>query len=185
MTAGLPLVLLAGALIGSAAALVIAAVTHRHPMLADALAALDERTPLPASPESGSRRSRLLLPVLRLLPVAVPDADLELLGVGRDRFLIGAASSALSLAAAGPVLGGVLAVLDIGIPVVVPTGLGVAGLLVGWTSHARRTQERADQARDELRSALVSYLQQVGLLRRGGAGVSTALTVPGMLLTDS
>ncbi|GAA1195029.1 hypothetical protein [Pseudonocardia alaniniphila] len=184
MTAGLPLVLLAGALIGTAAALVIAAITHRHPMLADALAALDERTPLPALPERGSR-SRLLLPILRRLPIAVADGDLELLGLGRDRFLIGAASSALSLAAAGPVLGGVLAVLDIGIPLVVPTGLGVVGLLVGWTSHARRIQERADQARDELRSALVSYLQQVGLLRRGGAGVSTALTVPGMLLTDS
>jgi len=186
MNSGLPLVLLAGALIGSAAALVLTACTQRHPILADALTALDERRPLPPLPERvSSRRSRLLLPILRRIPVAVPDGDLELLGIGRDRFLIGAASSALSLAAAGPVLGGVLAVLDIGIPVVVPTGLGVAGLLVGWTSHARRTSERADQARDELRSALVSYLQQVGLLRRGGAGVSTALTVPGMLLTDS
>jgi hypothetical protein len=67
----------------------------------------------------------------------------------------------------------------------VPTGLTIAGLLVGWTGHARRVRDRADRARDQLRSALVAYLQQVSLLRRGGAGVSTALTVPGTLLADS
>lgn len=185
MTGGLGLVLMAGALIGVSVALVVAACSRSHPVLADALAALDERRVRPAPAEPESRRERLLLPVLRRLPVAVPDSDLDLLGLGRDRFLIGAATSAVTLAAAGPALAGVLALLDTGIPVVVPTGFTLVGLLIGWTGHARRIRDRADDARDQLRSALVAYLQQVSLLRRGGAGVSTALTLPGQLLADS
>ena len=54
--------------------------------------------------------------------------------------------------------------------------------MVGWTGHARRIRDRAERARLELRYALVAYLQQVGLLRRGGAGVATALRVPAQLL---
>jgi Flp pilus assembly protein TadB len=184
MTGGLGLVLMAGALVGLSVALVVAACSRSHPVLADALAALDERNVRPAQEPDG-RRERLLLPVLRRLPSAVPNSDLDLLGIGRDRFLIGAATSAATLAAAGPALAGVLALLDTGIPVVVPTGFTLAGLLIGWTGHARRTRDRAENARDQLRSALVAYLQQVSLLRRGGAGVSTALTLPGQLLADS
>ncbi|TQM09809.1 hypothetical protein [Pseudonocardia kunmingensis] len=185
MTGGLEIVLLAGALLGVAVALVLAASSRRHPVLADALAALDERTARSAALGTQKSRARLLLPILRRLPVAVPDSDLELLGLGRDRFLIGAASSAAALAGAGPVLAGLLAVLDSSLPVVVPTGISAAGLLVGWSGHARQIRERADHARDQLRMALVTYLQQVSLLRRGGAGVSTALTLPAQLLTDS
>lgn len=185
MTGGLGLVLLAGVLVGVSVALVVAACSRSHPVLVDALAALDERRVRPVQAEPESPRERLLLPVLRRLPVAAPDSDLNLLGLGRDRFLIGAAISAVTLAAAGPVLAGVLALVDIGIPVVVPTGFTLVGLLIGWTGHARRTRDRAEDARDQLRSALVAYLQQVSLLRRGGAGVSTALTLPGQLLADS
>ncbi|MHA6783181.1 hypothetical protein ACVGOW_19605 [Pseudonocardia saturnea] len=185
MSGGLGLVLMAGALIGLSAALVVAACSRSHPVLADALAALDERQVRPSQGEAVTPRDRLLLPILRRLPVAVPDSDLDLLGLGRDRFLIGAAAAAATLAAAGPALAGVLALLDTGIPVVVPTGFTLAGLLIGWTGHARRIRDRANDARDQLRSALVAYLQQVSLLRRGGAGVSTALTLPGQLLADN
>lgn len=183
VTGGLGLALLAGALVGFAVALALATGRRHHPVLVDALAALDERRPTPLAAEAG--RTSALLPLLRRLPAGVPDADLDLLGLGRDRFLIAAAGSAASLAAAGPVLTGLLAVLDTGLPVVVPAGFTAIGLLVGWTGHARRTRDRAEQARDQLRSALVAYLQQVSLLRRGGAGVSTALTLPARLLTDS
>lgn len=185
MTGGLGLVLMAGALVGLSVALVVAACSRSHPVLADALAALDERQVRPAQVEAVTPRDRLLLPILRRLPVSVPDSDLDLLGLGRDRFLIVAATSAVTLAAAGPTLAGVLALLDTGIHVVVPTGFTLLGLLIGWTGHARRIRGRADDARDQLRSALVAYLQQVSLLRRGGAGVSTALTLPGRLLADS
>ena len=182
MNPGLVLAMVAGALLGAAVALIIAAGGRRHPVLADALAVLDETTaPLPAPGAAGVRS---LLPVLRKLP-AVPPSDLDLLGIAPDRFLIAAAVSASAYAACGPFLAAVFLALDTGIPIVVPTGAAVAGLIVGWTGHARRIRDRADDARDELRSALVSYLQQVGLMRKGGAGVSTALTLPGLLLADS
>ncbi|MDN5914220.1 MAG: hypothetical protein L0I76_03785 [Pseudonocardia sp.] len=185
MTGGLGLVLLAGALIGGALVLGLTAGRRRHPVLADALIALDERVGNISVASAQKAWHRALLPTLRRLPVAVPDSDLELLGIGRDRFLIGAASSAAVLAGAGPALAGFLALVGTGLPLVIPGGFTVAGLLVGWTGHSRRVIARADDARIQLRSALVAYLQQVGLLRRGGAGVSTALTVPGTLLADS
>lgn len=177
-------VLVAGSLVGASLATAVAALIHRHPELADALVALDERIPPPAqhsTPPAGSA----LLPLLRRLPVNVPAADLDLVGLDRDRFLVTAAGAATAYALSGPALVAVLAVADVSLPLVVPAGFTVLGALVGWTSSARRVRDRADTARDELRSALVSYLQQVGLLRRGGAGVSTALTLPGRLLRGS
>ena len=167
---GLGLMLIGGALLGVAVALAVTAAARDHPVLADALTALDERTPIRAL-ETATGRRRVLLPVLRRLPNAVPDVDLQLLGVSRDRFLLGAAGSAVSLAVAGPLLAAVPALLGTGLPIVIPSGFTALGLLVGWTSHARRTRDRADNARQQLRSALVAYLQQVSLLRRGGAGV--------------
>ena len=181
---GVYAVLVGGGLVGVAIALALTATARTHPVLADALAVLDERSP-PPPPDAVPGRHRVLLPLLRRMPAAVPDTDLELLGLGRDRFLLGAAGAAATLAAAGPVLVAVLTLWGTGLPFVVSTGFTVLGLLVGWTGHARRTRERADAARQQLRSALVAYLQQVSLLRRGGAGVSTALTLPGQLLTDS
>lgn len=176
--------LLSGGLLGAAAALVLTSFTRTHPVLADALVALDERMPPTPSPVIPPGRGRALLPILRRVPLGVPDADLALLGLDRDRFLLSAAGSAAGLAMAGPALAGVLALLGSGLPVVVPTGFTALGLLIGWTGYVRRTRERADDARDQLRSALVAYLQQVSLLRRGGSGISTALTMPGQMLTD-
>lgn len=185
MTGGLGVALLSGGLIGGAMAVAATTIRRSHPVLADALAAMDGRTPSRPEPVDLPASARALVPVLRKLPMLVPDADLELLGTSRDRFLVAAAGSAASLAAAGPVLTGILALLGVGIPMLVPTGLSALALLVGWSGHARRTRGRADRARDQLRSALVAYLQQVSLLRRGGAGVSTALVLPAQLLPDS
>lgn len=185
MSPGVTAGLAAGMLIGLAVAAAVAAWRPRHPVLRDALAALDERIPasLPSPVPTSWRRS--VLPLLRRIPVTATGSDLELLGIERDRFLLAAASRAVSLAAAGPVLAGFVVLLDVGLPLVVPTGFAVAGLFVGWTSYSRQVVGRAEQARLQLRSALVAYLQQVGLLRRGGAGVSTALTLPGQLLAES
>lgn len=182
---GLVVALLGGGLLGGAVALMFTAGARTHPVLADALTALDERTPAPSAHATTTGPRRFLLPLLRHLPTVVPDADLELLGSTRDRFLLGAAASAAIVAAAGPGLAGVMVLAGTGLPIAIPAGFTALGLLVGWSGHARRTRDRADTARQQLRSALVAYLQQVSLLRRGGAGVATALTLPGQLLTDS
>ncbi len=185
MSGALAAVLAAGALLGLACSAVVAARVPRYPLLRDALAALDERTPPSASSGSSTAWRHAGLPLLRRLPVSATAGDLALLGIGQDQFLLAAGARAMTLAAAGPVLVAFVALLDIGLSLVVPAGFTVAGLVVGWTSHSRRVVERAEWARLQLRSALVAYLQQVSLLRRGGAGVSTALALPGRLLTDS
>jgi hypothetical protein len=73
MTTHLMLAIAAGALLGVGITVCLAAASPAHPHLADALAAMDERTPSAA--EIVSRRSRLVLPVLRQLPGLVPDTD--------------------------------------------------------------------------------------------------------------
>ncbi|WP_219414192.1 hypothetical protein [Pseudonocardia nigra] len=179
MNVTLLLALAAGLLVGLGAALAVSAIGRGHPVLADALAALDERTAGPSTPQG-----RAWLSLLRRLPGAVPAADLELLGWTRDRFLLGRAGAAATYCAAGPALALVLAVVDVGLPIAVPAGFTLAGAVVGWSGYARRVEQRAEAAREELRFALVSYLQQVSLLRRGGAGVATALALPARLLDD-
>lgn len=178
--------LAAGALLGAGVAIGVAAFIPAHPRLTDALAALDERTPRtrPTAGPSGML-ARLLLPALRRLPGSAPEQDLDLLGLTRERFLLDRAGAALAYVAAGPVLVGTLALLDTDLPLKIPAVFSVLGGIVGWTGHARRIRDRAESAREQLRATLVSYLQQVGLLRSGGAGIATALTLPAQLLDDS
>ena len=192
MNPGLLLSLTMGILLGAAVAATVTALVPSHPHLLDAVTALDERRhadrhrAITGQPTGWrARLAAAALPVLRRLPGTVDEADLTLLGIPRDRFLIGRASAAVTYLAVGPVLAVVTTLGGVALPAIVPLGFAVGGALVGWTGYARRVSDRADQARLELRYALVAFLQQVSLLRRGGAGVSTALHVPAQLLADS
>ncbi|OLT11772.1 hypothetical protein BJF78_26275 [Pseudonocardia sp. CNS-139] len=187
MNPTLILALSAGLSGGLGLALVAAAFRRTRPDLVHVLAALDERTPAPLPGEGHGPRAAarvVVRAVVRRLPGRVPDEDLALLGIGRDRFLVGRAGSTLAYAAAGPALAAILALLDVGLTLVVPGGITLAGAVAGWTGATRRVEQAADQARSEMRHAIVAYLQQVSLLRAGGAGVATALTVPARLLAD-
>ncbi|MDN5856188.1 MAG: hypothetical protein L0K86_25770 [Actinomycetia bacterium] len=174
--------LVAGALVGLACAVAVVATRRWHPALAVALDVLDERVPARSGRRGGTRA---VLRLLHRVPVAVADADLELLDLTRERFVVRAAAEAAALAALGPVVAGGMALIGTPLPFAVPGALAVVALVVGWTGCARRLRGRADDLRDQMRYTLVSYLQQVGLLRRGGAGVATALTLPARTLTDS
>jgi hypothetical protein len=172
------LLLAAGALAGSGVAVAAAGITRR-PSLAGALAALDERTA-----QANLERTNLRTRLVRRVPGAVPDSDLAVLGWSRDRFLLARVTHTVGYAAAGPALAATSGLLDLALPITVPAVFTVAGALLGWTGVARSVQSRAEDAREELRFALVSFLQQAGLLRQGGAGVATALSLPARLLTD-
>ncbi len=175
----LMLLLAAGALAGGGVAVTAAGISRRPPSLVGVLAALDERT-LPAAVEQVSPWTRLV----RRVPGSVPDADLVVLGWSRDRFLVTRVTTTLGYAAAGPALATTSGLLDLGLPLTVPAIFTLAGALLGWTGVARSVRARAQDAREELRFALVSFLQQAGLLRQGGAGVATALSLPAQLLAD-
>jgi hypothetical protein len=187
MSPVLLLTVVAGALVGLGVAAGVAAFVPDHPRLGDALAALDERNTrsLTAPADDDRPLARMLLPAVRRLPGSAPSRDLELLGVSRERFLLERTMAALTYAAAGPLLAGTLTLLDAPLHLAVPAAFSLIGAVVGWTGHTRRMTDRADAARDEMRAALVSYLQQVGLLRSGGAGIATALSLPARLLDDS
>ena len=175
----LMLLLAAGALTGIGVAVAAAGLSRRPPALAAVLAALDERT-LPTPVERVSWWTRLV----RRVPGAVPDSDVVVLGWSRDRFLLTRVTTTIGYAAAGPALATLSGLLDLGLPLAVPAVFTLAGALLGWTGAARSVHARAEDAREELRFALVSFLQQAGLLRQGGAGVATALSLPARLLAD-
>jgi tight adherence protein C len=175
----LMLLLAAGALTGTGVALTAAGISRRPPALAAVLAALDERT-MPAAAERVSWWTRLV----RRVPGAVPDSDVAVLAWSRDRFLLTRVTTTIGYAAAGPALATLSGLLDLGLPLAVPAVFTLAGALLGWTGAARSVRVRAEDAREELRFALVSFLQQAGLLRQGGAGVATALSLPARLLAD-
>ena len=174
-----------GALFGGAVAAVLAARARWHPVLADALRAVDERTQPRSQPAPATRPRAMAISLLRRVPFSVPADDLRLLDLDRNEVMLRAAGNAAMFAACGPVLAVAFMLLDLGVPPVLPAGYTIAGMVLGWSAAARKIRVRADTAREELRSALVCYLQQVGLLRRGGAGVSTALALPARLMSDS
>jgi tight adherence protein C len=182
--------LAAGALLGTGLAIILSGLLRWHPELADALAMLDERLLHPPPATSNTLGPcevvrRACLAIARRLPGGLGDRDLQVLQLDRDRYLLQGLVQVVGYAACGPALAALLLVLDAGLPALVPGAFTVAGAVIGWTSHARRVRNRAEDVREELRYALVAYLQQVSLLRRGGAGVATALRLPAELLADS
>ena len=175
----LMLLLAGGALAGTGVAVAAAGFGRRPPSLAAALVALDERT-LPAAVEPVSWWTRLV----RRVPGSVPEQRCGGVGVEPRPVPAGPVATTLGYAAAGPALATLSGLFDLGLPLTVPAVFTVAGALFGWTGVARSVRDRAEEAREELRFALVSFLQQVGLLRQGGAGVATALSLPARLLAD-
>lgn len=111
----------------------------------------------------------------RWLPLRVPDSELRLLGLSRQRFLgekLGfAAIGALFpyLAAAGAALLGVG--LPVAIPVVASLGLA-AGLSFLPDAEVRR---KAAAAREEFAHAAAAYMDLVALERAAGSGTAKSL----------
>lgn len=174
----------AGALLGLSLAFAIDFFRPWHPVLVDGLRMLDERH-RPGRPRQRRALSLRATQLLRHLPDAVDAKDLRIVGVERDQVLVRRSVETLGGAASGPLLLLVMELLDIELPGVVALAFTVVGGAAGWTGAARRIQRRADSRREEMRYALVAYLQQVSLLRRGGAGVATALRAPASLLGRS
>jgi hypothetical protein len=174
---------LSGGLFGLAIAVLVTGLRPWHPRLDDGLDMLDEQRSVrrPGADRSGSSLRRLV----ERIPSGVDPADLRITATTHEDFVVRRVFSALSYAAAGPALALVLWVLDAQLPAVVPAVITVAGAVTAWTSATRRLRDRADDLRDEMRYAVVAYLQQVSLLRRGGAGVATALEQPARHLRSS
>ncbi len=181
-----------GALGGLVVVALLAAFQPAAPIrLDDALDRLDERIPVrgtgAADPTGWRHQFDLRWTALALrLPGAVPNADLQVIGWSRERFVVTRLSTIVQFAALlGPGLAVLSALVTAPLPLWVPVVGTLAGAGFGYISPASTVARRASAARQEMRHATVSYLRQVALLSQSGAGVVSALTRPTTLATGS
>lgn len=171
------LVTLLGAGAGAGLALVAAGCTASRVDLGRLLAGAGRTEPTDAPAPS----TNPLLGRLSRLDTRVPDAELDLIGETRERFLL----LRIAFAAAGalllPVLAVLLVVAGAGLPVVVPVGLSLAGGVVGWFLPPSMARSQAAEARAVVRRALCSYFDLVALERQADRGPVEALEHPTML----
>lgn len=167
---------LAGGLLGLGVAFGLIALRPWHPRLEDGLQMLDEehQRAVPPAPDKWKVLRRWAVRI----PAGVDATDLQITDTSREEFVLRRLISSLVSAGLGPALAVHLWLVDVSLPALVPLAAAVAGAATAWTGATRRLRSRADDRRDEMRYALVAYLQQVSLLRRGGAGVATALQEP-------
>lgn len=185
MTTGLQIVLLAGALVGFGAALLIARLVPAHPDLTDALDRLTpSRTPpstLPtgAGPIPTGRQERLGVWAMRALPpglwLRTPHRELALLRIPLARFY----GEKLTFAVLGLVLVPLLAVLfdvlGLGLPLPIPVlaSVGLASVLFFLPNY--NAADEARKARLEFERALGAYIDLVALERNSGSGARQAM----------
>ncbi|GAA4549598.1 type II secretion system protein [Pseudonocardia xishanensis] len=173
----------AGGALGLSAALMFNTFQRWRPSLEDALRLSHERNRTLGS--TAPTRSGRVRASLDRLPVGVDTQDLRIVGISRSDLAVRRIIEALAGLLCGPLFLAMKAVLEVQLPATIAVAFTVLGAWTGWSSAARRVRLRADARRDELRHALVTYLQQVSLLRRAGAGVVTAFRGPAELLTTT
>jgi Type II secretion system (T2SS), protein F len=184
MTTGLQLVILAGALLGLGAALLVARLLPAEPDLADALARLAPSRPRLRShdtPAAVAGKERLGVWAMRALPpglwVRTPHRELALLRIPLARFYGDKITFALLGLVIPPLLGSFFDLLGLGFPVVVPT-LGSIGLAVAlFFVPNYNALDEAKVARREFTRALGAYIDLVALERNSGSGVRQAMEV--------
>lgn len=107
--------------------------------------------------------------------IAVPDADLALLGRTRPQLVARGLALALVALLLPGVLDLALAATGMGVPLAVPVGLGLTAAACVWLLPAREARESAARARAEFRSHLEVFLVLVAGERRARGSVEQAL----------
>jgi Flp pilus assembly protein TadB len=143
--------------------------------LGAALARLDATSPA-AGPAAESRLGLWLAARLaRSSRLAVPRADLALLGQSPETFLVRKVTAGLAGLGSFAIAGALLSLLGVGVPWAVPAFVAVAaGAAMFFLPDADVHNDAARRRRD-FRYAWSSYLQLVQLARTAGAGPSEAL----------
>lgn len=182
----LALLILSGAVFGLGVALAIRAWSVPVPQLSDALDNLSgarNRADAGAGEAQEDSWIRLAGPagrgaVARLAggSVALPVAELELIGWTPEGFLTRKVLSALAAALFFPLIVAAAAGLaGISLPFAVPAALSLALAAGGWLLPNLVVRDQAKEARDELRRSVCSYLDLVSLRRDASEGPTQAL----------
>lgn len=186
MIGGWPLLALSGAALGLGLALAVRAWSAPVPQLSDALdnlsGATRRREGISREPDPDSwirvagPAGRGVVARLAAGPVALPTAELELIGWSPEGFLTRKVLSALGGAFVFPVVIAVAAGLaGISFPVVIPAAVGLGLAAAGWLLPNVVLADQARVAREELRRAVCSYLDLVSLRRDASEGPTQAL----------
>lgn len=181
MTAGLPLVMVAGGLVGLGLALLVARLVPAQPDLADALARLAPSRPswASAAAKPTTKQERVGVWAMRALPPGVwirtPHRELALLRIPLARFY----GEKITFAVLGLVLVPFLALffdfLGLGLPIAIPV-IASAGLaVVMFFLPNFNAIDDARKARLEFQRALGAYIDLVALERNSGSGARQAM----------
>jgi len=181
-----PLLALSGAVLGLGFVLVVRAWSVPVPQLSDALDNLSgssrrwEAVGRQSEPDSWIRLAgpagRGLVARLAAGPVALPTADLELIGWTPEGFLTRKALSALGGALIFPLVIAVAAgLVGVPLPLAVPMAVSIGLAAAGWFLPNLVVADQARVAREELRRAVCSYLDLVSLRRDASEGPTQAL----------
>lgn len=177
-------IILAGAMAGAGTAMLIAYLLPAQPDLGSALSRLDpDRStadnrpvaPLAGDGTAAERIGRWLVRKGALDRVRTPDADLDVIGWTKARYL----GQKMALAAVGlffpTVFTAWMGLLGISLPLAIPFIAGPAMAAVGWFITDAEVKRRAAAAREGFTRAVASYVDLVALEKQGGAGTSQAL----------
>jgi Flp pilus assembly protein TadB len=153
-------------------------------VLADELAPgqrrLDAALARISGPEAGGSWrpawSRAAARLAALTPwLAVPSADLALLGKDREQLLVSKVVLGIAGLALVPALGMALVLADRPVPWTIPAGASVLAGAALFLAPDLVTRSAAAERRTDFRHALTSYLDLVALERSAGAGPTEAL----------
>lgn len=122
------------------------------------------------------RRIETALAATRL---ATPDADLRVIGMTRGEYLLTRIALSLVALLVAPLYVLIFAAFHLTIPAVIPAGAGVLLAALVWVAVAGNIETKAENARRDMRHALVSYLQLVALHRAAGLGIGAAMDQAG------
>lgn len=182
MTTGLQLVIVAGALMGLGAVLLVIRLLPVEPDLADALSRL---SPSRSGATGGvvatatSGKERLGLWAMRALPTGLwmktPTRELALLRIPLARFYGDKVASALLGLVTPPLLAFFLRLIGLGFPIVLPAIASVGLAAVMFFLPDYRVVDDAKKARLEFTRALGAYIDLVALERNNGSGVRQAM----------
>lgn len=170
---------LAGACAGLGLIVVIIGLRPAPPRLDAVFAVLEGTAPPPPAGKptaeqliGGWLASRLARPAGRL---AVPRADLALLGRSVERFMLAKLVTALTGLIVFALLGAVLPLLGLQMPWPVPVAFSLAAAVLLFWFPDLDIRAEAARRRADFRHAFTAYLQLVRLARAGGAGSTEAL----------
>jgi Flp pilus assembly protein TadB len=167
------LVLLAGALAGLGAFVVIAQSIPSRPRLDAALARIQaagtQEPPLPTS------RGLVRRMAAEMAWAPVPAADLALLGQDREAWLARKIICGLTGLGVVPALTGLATVAGFRLPWTIPSVASLALGAAAFVAPDQVTAAKAAARRTDFRHALTSYLDLVALERAAGAGPTDAL----------